>query len=264
VTETVRSRDGTAIAFDRSGDGPALILVSGAMGTKAHAAALASALATTFTVYAYDRRGRGESGDTQPYAVEREIEDLEAVIGAAGGSAFVYGHSSGAVLSLRATAAGLAIPKLALHEPPLIVDDSRPPVADDLVDHLEALIAAGNPGDAVASFMTDSVGVPAEAVAGMRQSPSWAQMEAIGHTLVYDSRIMGDMLRGDPAPLEQWASVTTPILVLDGTATYPFLHASADALAAVLPDAERATLEGQDHGPAPEVLAPVLVGFFGR
>src|SRR6478752_4591282 len=174
MTDTVPSGDGTTIAYDRSGDGPPLILVSGAMGTRAHAADLAVQLATTFTVFAYDRRGRGDSGDTQPYAVEREIEDLHAVIGAAGGSAFIYGHSSGAVLSLRAAAAGLAIPKLALHEPPVIVDDSRPPVADDLVDNLDALIAAGKPDDAVAYFLTDSVGMPAQAIPAMRQNPSWA------------------------------------------------------------------------------------------
>jgi pimeloyl-ACP methyl ester carboxylesterase len=264
VTDTVRSRDGTTIAFDRSGDGPPLILVSGAMGTKAHAVELASQLATTFTVFAYDRRGRGDSGDTQPYAVEREIEDLDAAIGAAGGSAFVYGHSSGAVLALRAAAAGLNIPKLALHEPPFIVDDSRPPVPDDLVEHLDELIAAGKPGDAVAYFMTDSVGVPAEALDGMRQNPSWARMEAVAHTLSYDSRIMADTTRGDPAPLQQWAAVTTPTLIIDGTETFPFMHPSADALAAVLTNAERATLGGQDHGPEPEVLVPVLVEFFGR
>jgi pimeloyl-ACP methyl ester carboxylesterase len=260
----VRSSDGTTIAFDHSGDGPPLILVSGAMGTRFHAADLAAELAPTFTVFAYDRRGRGDSGDTQPYAVEREIDDLDAVIGAAGGSAFVYGHSSGAVLSLRAAAAGLAIPKLALHEPPFIIDDSRAPVADDLVDNLEALIAAGKPDDAVAYFLTDSVGMPAETIPGMRQNPSWARMTAVAPTLAYDSRIMADTTRGYPAPLQQWASVTTPTLIIDGTETFAFMHPSADALAVVLPNAERATLEGQDHGPEPKVLVPVLVEFFGR
>jgi pimeloyl-ACP methyl ester carboxylesterase len=260
----VRSRDGTTIAFDRSGEGPPLILVGGAMGYRVHGVELASHLATAFTAFNYDRRGRGESGDTQPYTIEREIEDLDAVIGAAGTSAFVYGHSSGAVLALRAAAAGLNIPKLALHEPPFIVDDSRPPVPDELVENLDALIAAGKPGDAVAYYMTDSVGLPAGAVARMRRDPSWAEMEAVGHTLPYDSRILADTLRGDPAPLQQWASLTTPTLIIDGTATFPFLHPSADALAAVLPNAERVTLEGQDHGPKPEVLVPVLVEFFGR
>ena len=264
MTETVRSTDGTTIAFDRFGHGPPLILVGGAMGHRIHGVDLASHLGTTFTAFNYDRRGRGESGDTQPYAIEREIEDLDAVIGAAGGSAFVYGHSSGAVLALRAAAAGLDVPKLALHEPPFIVDDSRPPVPDELVENLDEMIAAGKPGDAVAYFMTDSVGLPAGAIPAMRQKPSWAEMEAVAHTLPYDSRILEGTLGGDPSPLRQWASVTTPTLIIDGTATFPFMHPSADALAAVLPNAERATLEGQDHGPAPEVLVPVLVEFFGR
>jgi pimeloyl-ACP methyl ester carboxylesterase len=264
VTETVRSSDGTPIAFDRSGDGPPLILVGGAMGYRAHAVPLVSQLAPSFTVFNYDRRGRGDSGDTQPYAVEREIEDLDAIIGAAGGSAFVYGHSSGAVLSLRAAAAGLAIPKLALHEPPFIIDDSRAPVADDFLENLDELLSAGKRDDAVAYFMTDSVGMPPEAIPALRQNPSWARMTAVAPTLAYDSRIMADTTRGDPAPLERWASVTTPTLIIDGTDTFPFMHPSADALAAVLPNAERATLEGQDHGPEPEVLGPVLVEFFGR
>jgi pimeloyl-ACP methyl ester carboxylesterase len=264
MTDTVTSNDGTAIAYDRSGDGPPLVVVNGAMSQKADVAELASQLVTTFTVFAYDRRGRGDSGDTHPYAVEREIEDLDAVIGAAGGSAFVFGHSSGAVLALRAAAAGLGIPKLVMYEPPFIVDDSHAPVPDDYAQHLEDLIAAGKPGDAVAYFFTDSVGIPAEAVVHMREDPSWVGMQSVGHTLSYDGRIMADTMRGDPAPLQQWASVTTPTLVLDGSETFPFMHPSADAIAAVLPNAERQTLEGQDHGAKPEVLAPALVEFFGR
>ena len=181
-----------------------------------------------------------------------------------GGSAFVFDHSSGAVLALRAAAAGLDIPKLALHEPPFIVDDSRPPVPDDLGEHLDELIAAGKLDDAVATFMIDSVGLSTDAIAAMRQNPSWARMVAVGQTVAYDTRIMADTTRGDPAPLRKWAWVKTPTLIIDGTATFPFMHPSADALAAVLPNAERATLEGQDHGPAPEVLAPVLVEFFSR
>jgi pimeloyl-ACP methyl ester carboxylesterase len=131
MTDTVTSNDGTTIAYDRSGDGPPLVVVNGAMSQRADVVELASQLVTTFTVFAYDRRGRGDSGDTQPYAVMREIEDLDAVIAAAGGSAFVFGHSSGAVLALRASAAGLAIPKLVMYEPPFIIDDSHPPVPED-------------------------------------------------------------------------------------------------------------------------------------
>jgi pimeloyl-ACP methyl ester carboxylesterase len=264
MTDTVRSNDGTTIAYDRTGEGPPLILIAGAMSQRADAAEFAAQIASAHTVFAYDRRGRGDSGDTQPYAVEREIEDLDAVIGAAGGSAFVFGHSSGAVLGLRAAAAGAAITKLAMYEPPFIVDDSHAPQPDDYVEHLDELIAAGKPGDAVAYFLTDSVGIPAEAVAHMRGDPSWEGMAAVGHTLPYDGRIMADTMRGDPAPLQQWAAVTTPTLILDGSETFPFMHPSADAIAAVLTNAERATLEGQDHGPKSEVLAPALIEYFGR
>jgi pimeloyl-ACP methyl ester carboxylesterase len=264
MTDTVRSSDGTAIAFDRSGDGPVVILVAGAMSTRSDAVELASLLAGSLTVIAYDRRGRGDSGDTLPYAVEREIEDIEALIVAVGGSASLFGHSSGAVLALRAAATGLDIPRLAMYEPPFIVDDSHAPQPEDYVEHLDELLAAGRRGDAVAYFMTDSVGMPAEAVAEMRKNPWWAGMEAVGPTLPYDGRIMADTMRGDPAPLRQWASVAAPALVMDGGASYPFMHAAADAIAAVLPNSERQTLAGQDHGPASEILAPVLIEFFAR
>ena len=262
--ETVRSRDGTTIAYDRSGSGPALVLVSGAMGTRADATDIASHLASVFTVIAYDRRGRADSGDTQPYAVEREIEDIEALIAHAGGSARVYGHSSGAVLALRAAAAGLAIPRLALYEPPFIVDDSRPPQPDDDVERLEAFVAAGRPGDGVAYFLTDSVGMPAEVVGHIRQGPGWPGMEAVAHTLPYDARIMADTMGGDPAPLRQWATVTTPTIVIDGSKSPPMFKSGADAIAVVLPYAERTTLADQDHGPAAAILAPVLIEFLGR
>jgi pimeloyl-ACP methyl ester carboxylesterase len=145
-----------------------------------------------FTVYTYDRRGRGDSGDTAPYAVQREIEDLEAMIEAAGGSAFVFGHSSGAVLALRAAGQlGDKIKKLALYEPPFILDDSRPPIPTDYVQHLRNLIAAGRPEDALAYFMTVAVGIPAEYIDGMKGAPFWASSVAVAHTISYDGEIMG-------------------------------------------------------------------------
>ncbi len=151
--QTVGSADGTTIAFDRSGQGPALILVGGASATRAAAASVAAALAPYFTVFAYDRRGRGDSTDTLPYAVEREVEDIEALIDEAGGSAFVFGHSSGAVLALEAACLlPDRIRKLALYEPPFIIDDSRPPLPEDFAAHLEGLVAAGRRGDAVDMF----------------------------------------------------------------------------------------------------------------
>ena len=264
MTDTVRSADGTAIAFDRSGAGPALIVVGGALSERSAAADIASRLAPSFTVFAFDRRGRGDSGDNEPYAVEREIEDIAALIEQAGGSAFVFGHSSGAVLSLRAAAAGLAIPRLALYEPPFIVDHSRPLQPDDYVEHLDGLLAAGRREDAVEYFMTASVGMPPQVVDGMRKDPSWSGLVARAHTIPYDGRVMADTMSGSPAPLRQWASVSTPTLIVDGGASHPFMHASADAIAAVLPDAERQTLAGQAHGAAPDVLAPVLIEFFLR
>ncbi len=168
----VISKDGTPIAFDRSGEGPALILVGGASAARADEASLAAALAPYFTVFAFDRRGRGNSGDTAPYAVEREVEDIEALIDEAGGSALVFGHSSGAVLALEAARLlPTKITKLALYEPPFIIDDSRPPAPQDFSAHLSALVASGRRGEAVESFMM-VVGLPSEMIAQMRQSPT--------------------------------------------------------------------------------------------
>jgi pimeloyl-ACP methyl ester carboxylesterase len=264
----VTTHDGTSIAYDRSGEGPAVILVSPAFGTRADQSALAAALAPTFTVFTYDRRGRGDSGDTAPYAVEREIEDLDALLDAAGGAAYVFGHSSGAVLALdTAQTFPTKVTKLALYEPPFIIDASRPPMPEELAAHLRELVAAGRRGDAVEYWQTN-LGIPAEAIAQMRQSPMWAELEALAPTLPYDAAIMGDTQRGDPAPLMQWASVSVPTLVLDGTVmmgredVHTFMRHGADELARVLPNAQRRTLEGQDHGPAAEVLVPSLKAFF--
>ncbi|HEV2458003.1 MAG TPA: alpha/beta hydrolase [Ktedonobacterales bacterium] len=264
----VTSKDGTSIAFDQSGQGPAVILVSPAFGTRADETSLAAALAPDFTVFAYDRRGRGESGDTAPYAVEREIEDLEALLDAAGGSVCVFGHSSGAVLALDAAQVlPSKITKLALYEPPFIIDASRPPMPADFASHLTELIAAGRRSDAVEYWQTN-LGIPAEAIAQMRHSPMWAELEALAPTLPYDAAIMDGTQRGDPLQLRQWASVTVPTLVMDGTVMmgredfHTFMRHGADALASVLPNAQRRILEGQDHGPAPEALTPALKLFF--
>jgi pimeloyl-ACP methyl ester carboxylesterase len=265
---TVTSRDGTTIAFDQSGEGPALILVSGASATRADEAHLAAALAPYFTLIAYDRRGRGDSGDTAPYAVEREVDDIEALIDDAGGSAFVFGHSSGAVLALEAARLLPAkITKLALYEPPFIIDDSRPPAPRDFAAHQQELVASGRRGDAVESFMT-VVGLPPEMLAQMRQSPTWPLLEAIAQTFTYDATIMQDTEQGDPSTLRKWSSIAVPTLVMDGTLflgraePHAFMRHGADALAKVLPNAQRATLEGQDHGPADDVLVPALRAFF--
>jgi pimeloyl-ACP methyl ester carboxylesterase len=253
----VRSKDRTSIVFDRLGEGPAVVLVGGGPTDRSANAPLAALLAPRLTVINYDRRGRGGSGDTPPYAVEREVEDLDALIRYAGGSACVYGTSSGAVLALEAAACGLAITRLALWEPPFIVDDSRPPVPADYKTQLSELVTAGRRGDAIAYFLTTIVGLPAEFVAPMRNAPPWAAMERVAHALVYEADVMGDY----SLPTERLASVAVPTLVLDGGET-PWLARGAQTVTAALPNAQRRTLRGQPHNVAPEAMAPALVEFF--
>ena len=258
----VISKDDTAIAFDQSGQGPVVILVGGALGDRSASEPLAALVAEHFTVLNYDRRGRGESGDTLPYAVEREIEDIDALIKEGGGSAFVLGGSSGAVLALEASARGLAIKKLALYEPPFIIDESRPPLPKDYVTQLNEMIAAGQRGDAVAFFMTKAVGMPAEAIVPMRQTPFWPRLSAAAHTLAYDGTIMGKTMSGHPLPRGKWDSVTIPTLVMDGGASPAWMRNAVQALVDVLPCAQRCTLEDQTHVVSPEALAPILIAFF--
>lgn len=263
MTKQVRSSDGTTIAIDQTGDGPPVVLVSGALGDRMSNTQLASALARRFAVFNYDRRGRGESGDAAAYAVEREVEDLHAVINEAGGSAFVFGTSSGGNLALESAAGGLPITKLALWEPNFLVDDSRSPLPEDYVARLRELVETGRRGDAIEYFMTNAVGLPAEAVRQMRQMPMWSAMEKAAHTLAYDGEVVGESLAGRSLLAESWASVTAPTLILDGGTT-PWLSEGAQAIAAVLPNAQRRTLEGQTHDVDPFPLAPVLVEFFER
>jgi pimeloyl-ACP methyl ester carboxylesterase len=261
---SVRSADGTLIAFERTGAGPPVLIVGGALNDRTAATPLAAALAPDFTAYAYDRRGRGASGDTQPYAVDREVDDLEALIAEAGGSAFVFGHSSGAVLALEAAERGLRIPRLALYEPPFVVDDSRPAVPADFVARLRELASSGPRGDAVAYFMTVGAGLPTGVVDEGRTSPMWPRLEQLARTLAYDGMIMGDTMSGAALP-ERWAaSVTVPALVMDGGKSPTWQHHAVQALVELLPNGPRRTLPGLDLGPAPEALAPALVEFFAR
>jgi pimeloyl-ACP methyl ester carboxylesterase len=260
--DTVTSADGTTIAFDRTGDGPPLIVVGGALSDRAAAAQLSALLEAAFTVVVYDRRGRGDSDDTPPYSVEREIEDLDAVIGVAGGEAFVFGHSSGAALALEGAIHGLPIARLALYEPPFIVDDSRPPVPRDYVDRIRELVAADRRGDAVEYFMTAAVGVPSEMVVQMRGMPMWPRMEALAHTIAYDGQVMDGHMWGAPLPASWVAPVTIPTLVMDGGASPDWARRSVRQLASILPNARHRTLEGQEHGAAPEAVAPELDAFF--
>lgn len=260
---SVISRDGTRIAYDELGGGPPVILVGGAFNTRTFGpnAGLAPSLAEHFTVINYDRRGRGGSTDTAPYAVEREIEDLEALIEVSGGSAHVFGISSGAALALEAANSGLAIEKLALYEAPFIVDDSRAPVPDDYLPRLEGMVAADRRSEAVKLFLRQGVGVPAVFVAMMRMMPAWSKLKAVAPTVIYDAILVNDYRRGEPLPSDRWTSVTMPTLVAVGGKSPEWMRNAMRELANVL-DAEHRTLEGQTHIVKPEALSPVLVDFF--
>ena len=248
---TVSSKDGTQIAYDQSGQGPALILVLGAFNDRAAGLPLARTLQQRFTVFNYDRRGRGESGDSATYTVEREIEDLDALISQAGGSARVFGYSSGAILALRAAAHGLSISQLALYEPP--PTGAR---AGELAPKLSELVAAGRRGDAVELFQTDAIGIPADVVAQMRFAPFRPALEKMAQTLVYESLILKVL------PKELISSVTIPTLVLDGEASPELMRQSARAVAEGLPDGQSRTLKNQSHEIDPAVVGPVLEEFF--
>ena len=259
---TVMSKDGTKIVYDKSGQGPAVILVAGATMTRAAWSDLANLLAPHLTAYAYDRRGRGESGDTQPYTLEREFEDIQALLDNAGGTAYVYGISSGASLSLEAAAVlGNKISKLAVYEAPYASSDAAREEWQAYRKNLDAAIAAGRNGEAVELFM-GLVGVPKETVESMRQSPMRPQLEAIAPTLRYDAEAMGS---DRSAPLERAAKVTAKTLVMDGEASYgpmPFMKETAIALAKAIPNAVHQTIAGQSHNIDSAVLAPVLIEFF--
>jgi pimeloyl-ACP methyl ester carboxylesterase len=260
--ETVRSADGTPIAYDRSGHGPLLIMVGGAMTTRSSGSRpeLARLLADHFTVIDYDRRGRGDSGDTQPYAPQREIEDIEALIDATGAPASLYGHSSGGCLALDAAAAlGPKVSKLAIYEAPYNDD---PAVAQPWAAYLEQLAAAlaeNRPGDALAAFMR-YVGTPENQIDAMRQGPYWAGSEVIAPTLAYDhAGVIGPDLS---VPVKTAAQVDIPALVVHGTASFPFMAPTAQTLSRALPHGELRALDGQTHDVDPAVLGPVLAGFF--
>jgi pimeloyl-ACP methyl ester carboxylesterase len=262
-TQYVTSKDGTRIAYECSGKGPALILVDGAMCYRDSGPMrpLAELLNTRFTVYIYDRRGRGESGNTLPYAVEREVEDMEALLREADGTAFVYGISSGAALALEAANRLQGIKKLATYEAPFIVDNTLAPRPADLADQMKNLAASGKRGAAVRLFMR-TVGVPAIIVALMRFMPGWSKMSAIAHTLEYDMRVLGDTGSGKPLPASRWSNVTMPTLVMDGGKSPEYMRNAQKALYEVLPNAQFRTLEGQTHMLKPEALVPSLLEFF--
>lgn len=262
TTQAVLSRDGTPIACERRGQGHPLILVDGALcsRTMGPSLQLARALEGSFTVFRYDRRGRGDSGDTAPYAVEREVDDIEAVLQAAGGKAFVWGMSSGAMLALMAASRLPGICKLALYEAPLIVDGSRETTQGDWAT-IRAAIAEDRRGDAVTAFLR-SVGMPGLLIVFMRLTPIWSKLKAVAHTLPYDGAIVAGDQRGRMLDPARWASVHVPILVTDGGKSPLWMQRGNKALTEALPNARYRALAGQNHMLKPAAHAPVLTAFF--
>jgi len=258
----VTSRDGTTVAFDRLGNGRPVIVVGGQLCDRALTRPTAEELAKHFTAINYDRRGRGDSGDTAPYAIEREIEDLGALIAEAGGTASVYAHSSGAALALHA-AAGLPITKLVLHEPPYNPDGDkdRQRATRREAEHIETLLAEDRRGDAVEYFWR-SIGMPQAMVDQMRHTHRWTELEAMAPTMAYDSAVMGDISRGGAVPTDLAGRVTTETLVLIGGASPAWMIDVGRRLADALPNGRYRVLEGQEHVVPPEVVVPVLAEFF--
>lgn len=257
----VASKDATELAYDRLGDGPAVVLVCGGSVDRSSNAPLAEHLAQQFTVYNYDRRGRGDSGDNPPYAIEREIEDIGALIDEAGGQAYLYGISSGAALALEAARAMPdKIRKLAVFEAPYILGDTRPRPPADTARIYTEMVESGRRGDAIEYFMTKVVGLPDEFAAQARTEPWWPHQEALAHTLAYDATIMGDY----EMTVERLASVKVPTLVIDGGESWEWMRKTTQALADAIPNASYRTLQGQWHNVDAAALAPVLVEFFSE
>lgn len=261
----VTSKDGTPIAYTTTGNGPALIVVAAALADRTGTKKLTQVLAPHLTVVDYDRRGRGDSGDTKPYAVQREVEDIEALIDEVGGSARLFGSSSGALLALEA-ANHLSgkVERMVLFEPPLIVDQSRRPISPDLSRRVEERVSAGDRSGAVKLFMAELMGIPSVFVNIMRILPGWSAMKTMAHTIPYDLAVTADTAAGTPLPADRWAGATVPTLVLTGGRSPKFFRTGADQLAAVLPEARHEVLPGQTHASVvmrPKGVVPVLVDF---
>jgi pimeloyl-ACP methyl ester carboxylesterase len=262
---TTTSKDGTRIAFDKAGQGPAVIFVDGALCYRASgpSGAVASLLKERFTVFTYDRRGRGGSGNTLPYAIDREIEDIAALLDAAGGRAMLCGVSSGAVLALEAASRLSGVTRLALYEAPFIVDDTHAPLAPDFLTRLEHAVAENRRSDAVRMFLR-LVGLPAFGVALMRLMPVWKTLTAVAHTLPYDITIVEPNQQGRPLTSARWSGATMPALAIDGGKSPAYMRHGMKALAAVLPQATYRTLPGQTHMVNAKVVVPVLEEFFAN
>ncbi len=257
----VISADGTSIAYERLGEGEPVVVVGGQLCDRAVTRPTAEELAKHFTVFNYDRRGRGDSGDTLPYAVEKEIEDLGALIAEAGGEASVYGHSSGAALALHAAARGLPIARLVMHEPPYTTAEDEEGQRTSRKDSRtinKTLLAEGRRGDAIAHILSE-IGMPQEMVEGMSRDE---RVVAMAHTMVYDSEVMGDISRGGMVPFDLVELVKAPALVLVGGASPAWMIETGKQISDAMPNGRHRVLEGQEHVVAPEILAPVLAEFF--
>jgi pimeloyl-ACP methyl ester carboxylesterase len=263
--QTVTSRDGSRIAYDRYGSGPPVILVGGALGYRKFSKMeeLAQLLAERCTVINYDRRGRGDSTEVKPFALEREIEDIQALIETEGGTASLWGWSSGGALALRATGAAIGVERLSVYEVPFMVTPEAKRPTSDYGERLDELVAAGDRSGAVRHFMRNAMGIPAPLVAVMRLTPMWKELKATAHTLPYDWAALGKhTMYGAPLNPEEWASVTMPTLVVYGAKSPAVLQEGSRALADVLPNAQLRQLEGVSHNIKMNLLAPVLAEFF--
>ncbi|MEU8139809.1 alpha/beta fold hydrolase [Streptodolium elevatio] len=253
------SKDGTVIGYDRTGRGDPVILIGGALCDRQVHSGLAAFLAPHFTVFNYDRRGRGESGDAPPYAVRREIEDIAALIAEAGGSAALYGISSGGALALEATAAGLPVTRVAAYEPPYLTAAADLEANTRTTDPVPGLIREGRAEEALEHFLR-ATGMPREAVAEMRTTPAWPALVAVAPTLVQDFAVMGD----GSVPVERFAGIRVPAMLLDGSAGMAFMHDAALAVAAAIEGARNVTLADQTHEVSVDALGPVLIEFFAE
>ena len=263
---TTVSKDGTLLAYSTQGSGPPIVLVDGALCTRTSGPSkkIGELLAARFTVYTYDRRGRGESADAGTYTTGRELEDLAAMIDVAGGddSVSVAGFSSGATLALAAATAGVPIKRLAIFEAPMCVDDTRPPIGEHYVARLAELVASDRRGTAIKVFMREGIALSRAIVALMPLMPAWKRMKSIAHTLVYDSMFVEDFMHCRPLDPERWRGLELPMLVIDGEKSPAWMRNAMAALAQALPGATKTTLPGQTHLVKAEVIAPVLTEFF--
>ena len=261
---TVTSQDGSTIAYDRYGSGPVVILVGGALSQRSFKKMeeLARLLSERCTVINYDRRGRGDSTEAGPFSVEREIDDIAALIEAEGGSASLWGWSSGGALALRAAAADIGVERVSVYEVPFMVDPDAGLPTPDYSERLDELVAADDRGGAVRHFMRNAIGIPAPFVALMRLMPMWRQLKAVAHTLPFDWAALGEhTMYGAPLDPDEWSAVRVPALVVYGGKSPAKLQDGSRALAEVLPNSALRELEGMTHNVKMGALAPLLAKF---